>query len=47
VARTMLRAAAWEDVPCRHKTDEEVQEVLRQNGLLQVISLNLAAPAPK
>ena len=45
VARAMLRAAAWEDMPSRHKTEEEVQEVLRQNGLSQVI--NLSRPAPR
>jgi len=44
VARTMLRAAVWEDMPSRHKTDDEVQEVLRQNGLSQVISLNRPVP---
>ncbi len=44
VARAMLRAAAWEDMPSVHKTEEEVQEVLRQNGLSQLISLNRPAP---
>lgn len=37
VARVILRMAAWDDVPIRHKTLEEIKEIMQQAGLMEVL----------
>jgi Zn-dependent M28 family amino/carboxypeptidase len=37
VARTMLRMAAWEDVPVRHKAKDEIKKIMHDAGLLEVL----------
>ncbi len=37
VARTMLRMASWENVPIRHKTRDEIKQIMADKGLLEVL----------